>query len=53
VLQVPVDHQPRLAETLAEVRFETTVLPAAALGPVAAARHGLILEEATYVASKP
>jgi ubiquinone/menaquinone biosynthesis C-methylase UbiE len=53
VLQVPVDHQPRLAASLAEVGFETTALPAAALGAVAAARHGLILEEATYLASKP
>jgi ubiquinone/menaquinone biosynthesis C-methylase UbiE len=53
VLQVPVDHQPRLAENLAEVSFETTILSAAALGPVAAARHGLILDEATYLASKP
>ena len=49
VFQVPIDHQPRLAASLAEAGFETRALPAADLGPVAVARHGLIAEEKTYV----
>jgi SAM-dependent methyltransferase len=53
VLQVPIDHQPRLAASLAEAGFETRVLPAADMGPVAVARHGLIADERTYVASRP
>ena len=53
VLQVPIDHQPQLAASLAEAGFETRALPAADLGPVAVARHGLIAEEMTYVANRP
>ena len=53
VLQVPIDHQPQLAASLAEAGFETRVLPAADLGPVAVTRHGLIAEERTYVANRP
>ena len=53
VLQVPIDHQPQLAASLAETGFETRALPAADLGPVAVARHGLIAEERTYVANRP
>ena len=53
VLQVPIDHQPRLAASLAGAGFETRALPAADLGSVAVARHGLIAEEMTYVANRP
>ena len=49
VFQVPIDRQPQLAAGLAEAGFETRALPAADLGPMAVARHGLIAEEKTYV----
>ena len=53
VFQVPIDFQPQLAAGLAEAGFETRVLPAVDLGPIAVARHGLIAEEKTYIAKRP
>ena len=53
VLQVPIDHQPRLAARLTDTGFETRALSAADLGSVAVAQHGLIADERTYFATRP
>ena len=53
ILQVPVDRQPALLESLRAAGFETEALAAGALGAGAIARYGLIPEELTCLGRKP